>query len=131
MGPAIGEVFAALAAQGIRAAGPVFSHHHRMQPETFDFEVGVPVETEVTPNGRVKPGELPGATVARALYRGPYEGLGPAWGELQAWIAAEGHKPAANLWESYASGPETSPDPATWLTVLNWPLAGVAGANPE
>ena len=55
MGPAIGEVLAAVAAQGIGPSGPVFSHHFKMDPAVFDFEVGVPVAKPVSPVGRVKP----------------------------------------------------------------------------
>jgi effector-binding domain-containing protein len=78
MGPAIGEVIAAVSAQGIGPAGPVYSHHFRMDPATFDFEVGVPVSAPVNPVGRVQPSELPAAKVVQTIYRGPYEGLGPA-----------------------------------------------------
>ena len=53
MGPAIGEVFSTLAAQGVTPAGPVFSYHPRIDPDVFDFEVGVPVAAPVTPAGRV------------------------------------------------------------------------------
>lgn len=60
--------------------------------------------------------------VARTIYRGPYEGLGSAWSEFDAWIAAHGHTPAADLWECYAAGPESSPDPASWRTELDRPL---------
>ena len=49
MGPAIGEVMAATSSQGVGPAGPVFSHHLRMEPDVFDFEVGVPVMTR-SPN---------------------------------------------------------------------------------
>jgi effector-binding domain-containing protein len=124
MGPAIAEVLAAVAAQGLAPTGPVFSHHLRMDPETFDFEVGVPVKTPITSTGRVHASQLPAATVARTVYRGPYEGLGSAWCEFGEWIATEGHKPAANLWECYAAGPESNADPATWRTQLNRPLTG-------
>ncbi len=78
MGPGIAEVIAAAAAQGIGPAGPLFSHHSRMDPDTFDFEIGVPVRAPVSATGRVKPGRLPAATVARTVYHGPYEGLGQA-----------------------------------------------------
>jgi effector-binding domain-containing protein len=124
MGPAIGEIMAAVAAQDMSPAGPIFSYHFRMDPEVFDFEVGVPVAKPVSSSGRVKPGQLPARKVARTVYRGPYEGLGPAWGEFNAWLAANGHKPAAELWESYVAGPESSPDPASWRTELTRPLAG-------
>jgi effector-binding domain-containing protein len=124
MGPAIGEVMAAVAAQGIAPSGPVFSHHFRMDPGIFDFEVGVPIPKPVSPAGRVKPGQLPATTVARTVYHGPYEGLGAAWGEFDAWIAANGHTPAPNLWERYVAGPESGPDPANWRTELNRALTG-------
>ena len=123
MGPAIGEITAALAAQGIAPAGPMFSHHLRMDPQTFDVEVGFPVATPVAAAGRVKPGELPAARVARTVYHGPYEGLHSAWGELDRWVADQGLTPLPHLWESYVAGPESGPDPSTWRTELNRPLA--------
>lgn len=123
MGPGITELLAAVTAQSIVPAGPIFSHHFMMDPDTFDFEIGVPVKAPVAAAGRVRPGQLPAATVARAVYHGPYEGLGPAWAEFCVWIAAEGHTPAPDLWECYVSGPESNPDPATWRTELNRPLA--------
>ena len=123
MGPAIQELLATLASQGIAPAGPVFAHHLRMPQGMFDFEVGVPVSSPVAAAGRVQPGELPSATVARTIYRGPYEGLPSAWGEFMAWIESEGHSPAPDLWEVYLTNPESTPDPADWRTELNRPLA--------
>jgi effector-binding domain-containing protein len=123
MGPGIGELVATVTAQGVGPAGPVFAHHFRLSPKVFDFEIGVPVSAPVTPAGRVKPGMLPAAKVARTVYRGAYEGLGDAWGEFDAWIARAGHKAAPDLWECYLAGPESGPDPSQWQTELNLPLA--------
>lgn len=122
MGPAYGELMAAVAAQGIASTGPWFNHHLRMDPDTFDFEIGVPVTAPISAAGRVKAGQLPAATVARTVYHGNYEGLGRAWAEFDAWIAAEGHTPGQDLWECYVTGPESNPGPATWRTELNRPL---------
>jgi effector-binding domain-containing protein len=124
MGPGMAELMKTVAAQGIAPLGPIFSHHFRMDPEVFDFEVGVPIGTSVTPAGRVQLGELPATTVARTVYHGSYEGLGDAWGEFDAWIAREGLEPAADRWERYLAGPESSPDPANWRTELSRPLGG-------
>jgi effector-binding domain-containing protein len=124
MGPGLGELMAAIAAQGIAPAGPWFTHHLRMDPDTFDFEIGVPVTAPVTAAGRMKAGQLPATKVARTIFHGNYEGLGAAWGEFDAWIAAQGHTPGADLWECYVAGPESNPDPATWRTELNRPLTG-------
>lgn len=121
-GPAVGELMAALAAQGIAPIGPLFSHHLKNPTAIFDFEIGVPVAVPVAAAGRVAPGQLPAVTVARTVYHGPYEGLGNAWGELSNWIAANSHRPAINLWENYVSGPADSGDPVTWRTELNRPL---------
>jgi effector-binding domain-containing protein len=121
-GPAVGELMAALAAQGVEPVGAVLAHHLKMSPDVFDFELGVQVPTPVKATGRVKPGELPAAKVARTVYSGPYEGLPTAWGEFDKWIKANGHEQAADLWELYSVGPQTTPDPAGWRTELNRPL---------
>ena len=123
MGPGFQELMEVVSAQGIGPAGPFFSHHLRLDPEVWDFELGVPVSSPVSPTGRVEAGELPAATVAQTVYHGGYEGLGPAWGEFSGWIDAEGHAPGPNFWERYVAGPESGPDPANWRTELNRPLA--------
>jgi effector-binding domain-containing protein len=123
MGPAHQELFATLAAQGVTPTGPWFSHHFRMDPATFDFEVGVPVSAPVKAAGRVQSSRLPAARVARTVYRGGYEGLGDAWGELEAWMKDAGLTPAPELWEVYATGPESEHDASGYRTELNRPLA--------
>jgi effector-binding domain-containing protein len=123
MGPGFHELMGTIAAQGIAPAGAFFSHHLRVDPDVFDFEIGVPVSSPVSPTGRVTQGVLPGTTVIRTTYRGGYEGLGEAWGEFEAWIQAEGLQTTCSCWESYLAGPESNPNPATWRTELNRPLA--------
>lgn len=122
MDPAIQELFAALAAQGIAPAGPLSSYHFRIDPAFFDFEICIPVAKPVQAVGRVINSELPAATVMRTHYHGPYEGLGTAWGEFHATIGVESGCESGGLWESYVKGPESSPDPAQWITQLNQPL---------
>ena len=124
MGPAIAEVMELVATQGVGPAGPWLTHHLRMDPAIFDLEVCVPVTRPVAPAGRVVPSSLPAARVVQAVYRGPYEGLGAAWGEFRAWVAAQGLTPGPSLWEVYQVNPANSVDPATWRTVLHQPLVG-------
>ncbi len=126
--PAIEEILAALAAQGLKPAGPMFMHHLAMSGSHFDVEIGFPIAAPLREGGRVKAGELPAARVARTIYRGPYEGLHAAWEEFGRWLARDKRvDPAAigpikTLWERYLVGPETSSDPAEWRTELNLPL---------
>jgi len=121
-GPAVGELMTALANQGVEPVGAVFAHHLKMSPDSFDFELGVRVALPVKVAGRVMPGELPAAKVAHTIYSGPYEGLPSAWGEFSKWIRANRHEPAETLWELYAVGPQSTPDPADWRTELFQPL---------
>ena len=124
MGPGYNELMSTLKGQGIKPTGPWFSHHLRMDPAVFDFEIGVPVSDEVRPEGRVTPGQLPAAKVARTTYRGGYDGLGSAWGEFEQWLKNNGHSAAPELWEVYTAGPETGNDASLYRTELNRPLKG-------
>lgn len=122
MAPGIEELTAIVRGQGIAITGPWFSHHFRMDPEFFDFELGVPVAGRVRAEARVQSSSLPAARVARTIYRGGYEGLGAAWSEFNAWIEAQGFRTTPDLWERYLSGPESGNDPRRWMTELNRPL---------
>ena len=122
MGPAVGELFAGVAAQSVAVIGSWFTHHFRRPTDTFDFEAGVPVATPVAAAGRVLPSTRPALTVARTEYKGGYEGLAGAWGEFHAWLKANNHTPTGDLWEWYIVGPESTSDPAGWRTILEQPL---------
>ncbi len=122
MGPGITEVHSVLAAQGITPAGAWLTHHHRVPTDTFDFEICVPVTTAVEPAGRVIPGELRAARIARTVYHGGYEGLGNGWGEFMKWLETQGLNTADDLWEIYQTGPESGPDSSNYRTILNKPL---------
>jgi effector-binding domain-containing protein len=124
MGPGLKELQAALDAQGIKATGPWFTHHLKMDPKVFDFEICLPVAAPVKATGRVKPGRVPALKAARTVYHGGYEGLGSAWGEFNEWIDSHALTPAGDLWECYVAGPESGPDPAKWQTELTRPLRG-------
>jgi effector-binding domain-containing protein len=123
MGPAMMEVMQTVHRLGLTPTGPMFSYHFTFAPETFDFEVGIPVAAPITPTGRVIASIRPACRIARTIYRGPFEGLGPAWGEFNRLVKEQGHAYGDRMWESYLKGPEVSPDPTLWETELNRPIA--------
>lgn len=122
MGDAYNELMAVIARQGVSPAGPWFTHHLRKDPEVFDFEIGVPIAHDISPEGRVTNGELPPRRVARTIYHGDYEQLGDAWAEFDQWMTTNRHYPAADLYEQYLIGPETISDSESWETELVQPV---------
>ncbi|MEX8502145.1 MAG: GyrI-like domain-containing protein [Leptothrix ochracea] len=122
MGPGMAELIATLKAQSITPAGPLFVRHLRITAELFDLQISIPVTAPIAAEGRVEPGLLPATTVARTIYRGPYEGLATAWIALRSWALAQGHTLGTDLWEIYLTGPNTSSNPEDWRTELNLPL---------
>ncbi len=127
---AIDELLSVISAQKMVPAGPLFAHHLKLSEERFDFEAGFPVRSPIAEKGRVKPGALPEADVARSVYEGEYEGLFAAWEEFGARLESElgtqmkkrGLRPGETIWEHYLIGPETEPNPTKWRTELNQPL---------
>jgi effector-binding domain-containing protein len=122
MGPGLLELRSEVEAQGVETVGPWFTHHFRIEPTVFDFEIGHEVASRVAAAGRMSPSEQPAMRAARTVYHGEYEGLGAAWGGFDAWIRSQELDPAEDLWETYEVGPESGPDPAGWRTVLVRPL---------
>ncbi len=118
MGPGIQEVYATLAAQGVAPAGPWLTHHRRMDPQIFDFEISVPVASPIQPTGRVQNLGTPGGRVARTTFHGNYSGLGEAWGQFRAWVEAQGLQCGDHMWETYVLDPSKSPNPDDWRTEL-------------
>lgn len=120
--PGITEALRVVTDQRIGPSGPWFIHVYELANGRIDFDIGVPVRTPVRPAGRVKPGCLPAAKIARTVYHGPYEGLIAAWGEFEAWMKQHGHQPAKEMWDVYLVGPESG-DSSKWQTQLNRVLA--------
>ncbi len=122
-GGALAEIRAALAAQGIAAAGPIVTYHRSVTPDRFDVEVAVPTLTAVAAEGRVGPRDWPAATVAGTIYTGSLDGLHGAWGHFNAWLAAHNHATTGGVFETYLTDPKAEPDPAAYRTRLERVLA--------
>ena len=67
--------------------------------------------TEITADGAVVPGELPGGRAVEAIHIGPYETLATTYQEIQGWTRQHDLRPAPLMWESYLTDP-ADPVPA-------------------
>jgi hypothetical protein len=98
----------------------------------LDIEVGVPVATAVAGEGRVAAGAFPAGRYATLIYTGvqnaiPVNAALQDWGAArditwQKWPTDKGDAWGARL-ESFLTGPDDNPDPATWQTEVAYLVA--------
>ena len=122
LGAHFGEIYGHVTQSGQQPAGMPLSRYHSMDGESVDLECGIPINTPLQGTHRIKPGELPGGTVATVIHKGPYEGLPQTWSALFEWIGAQGLKPAAAPWEVYLTDPGAEPDSSQWRTQIFFPV---------
>jgi effector-binding domain-containing protein len=129
----LGEVFAWLGKQGIAPAGAPFIRYLVIDMEALlDIEMGVPVASTLSGDGRVSAGVLPAGRYASLVYTGIDNGIKANWALLKwgaekglvwdSWVAEKGDGFGARI-ESYLSDPEKEPDPAKWETEVAIRLA--------
>lgn len=117
------SIVQAVESQGAEIAGPPFGFYPRMPRDTVAVVVGFPVTGSFNADGEVEPFELPGGRVITGTHVGSYESLAQTYEQLMAWAREQGLTLAERMWESYLSDPGAEPDPATWRTLIVWPLA--------
>jgi effector-binding domain-containing protein len=123
-----------LAAHGLTPSGPPFLRYLVIDMEAdMVVQAGVPVRVPVQGDEHVEPDELPAGDYLTTVHVGPYEGLYDATGALLAHAGRNGlrldHHPsdAGDVWTSrlewYETSPLEEPDPARWVTRLEFKLA--------
>jgi len=124
MGAAFGELMAHMGRNGIIPTGPPMC----VYPEDLDQERGgemwvcMPVAPGVAGEGPVEATVLPGGSMASTVHKGPYDGLGQAYGALVGWVQEHGHRPAGPMRDIYLTDPDQVP-PEEYLTEVQWPIA--------
>ena len=105
-------------------AGPPFLVMQEVIDEVTEgeFELGFPVAGPFEDAGEVRGAELPATTVAWTLHHGPYDEVGPAYHTLTGWIQEHGHEIAGPPREVYLTDPQETPDPADYVTEVQFPI---------
>lgn len=118
---AVGE---AVGRAGARMTGPPFLVMFDVIDEETEGDIGVafPVAAPFPGAGDVVGEELPAMTVASTMHRGPYDEVGPAYHTLTGWIQEHGHEIAGPPREIYLNDPQETPDPADYLTEIQFPI---------
>lgn len=108
-----GKLAAFMKENGIEPAGPPLAITTKSGPGRWAFQAAMPIDAdvEVEQTDEVKLGETYGGKVVRAVHKGPYEQLRPAYQQIMAFIEKESLAENGNSWEQYVNDPaETKPE---------------------
>jgi effector-binding domain-containing protein len=127
------EVFAWLAKQGVEPAGAPFTRYHVIDMKNkLDVEMGVPVASALSGDGRVSAGVLPAGRYAALVYTGVENGIkGNAalleWGAQQGLVWDQWEEQNGDAfggrYETFLTNPDDEPNPAKWETEVAIRLA--------
>jgi len=127
VGDFIREAFSAVGpffeSNGMEMTGPPVSIYYAVNGSEMDVAAGAPVTQVTAITDEISEFELAGGKAATAIYTGPYEGIGAAWGEFMSEISGRGETAVEPCWEEYITDPTTEPDSSKWQTLLVQPLA--------
>jgi len=115
MGPMFGEIYQHAMANNIELTGPAISVVHEKSEEeaikaqqmgNAQIEAAFPVVGEnAVESEKIKYYELPGAKMAKLMFKGPYDQMSPAYTELLTWIGDNGKKIVGLFRECYINDP--------------------------
>ncbi len=128
VGPAMGALFDAIAANGLEPDGPVFFKYNIVNMPDLEIDFAVPVAAPFAGDDVLVGGVVPAGRYAELTYWGHYDNLIDANAVLIGWAkqreiawdsttGADGEHFVARL-ESYPNSPEEEPDPEKWETTV-------------
>lgn len=129
--PMLGALFEyVLSQKAIIAGPPLFLFHEKSAEEaqkadksgSADVEVCVPIARTISETDEIKCYELPGGTMAKIAYKGPYEECGPTYERLFLWLEENDRKLSGPIREAYLNDPrEVAPQEI--LTIIYAPIS--------
>jgi effector-binding domain-containing protein len=122
LGKAFGDISKVLGELGEAPVGAPFVAYYNMDMQDLDIEIGFPVARALPGKFEVQSGMMPAGKAATCLHTGPYDGLGLAYKELNAWVVQNDHKTTGVAYEFYVNDPTNTP-PAELQTQLFFPLS--------
>jgi len=119
IGQLIGEVFGFLGKHGVQPAGAPFTiwHDHGYKETQVDAVSG-----GLAGDGKIKVNRMPEAQMACVIHQGTYADFGQAYSALAGWVEANGFRICGPNREIYLSGPESTSDPANYVTEIQFPV---------
>jgi effector-binding domain-containing protein len=130
IGTSFQEVYGVIAPFGAASGEPFIVYHGRpgAGDPPFEIEICAPVDRPLDAPAGWTLTELPAGTFASVTHVGPYDALGTAYDELEAWIGREGYAIDGPPREVYLSEPGTPP--ADIRTMVEFPVVASGAAVP-
>jgi DNA-binding transcriptional MerR regulator len=121
---ALGELYASVAAQDLRASGPcggLFSS------DLFGYERGeatvfVPLSGDLRPIGRVRSLVVPAAELAVTVHHGKHTDIDVTYGALGTYVTEHALAVDGPVREYYPVDARSTEDAAQWRTEIGWPI---------
>jgi len=117
------QLYTRIAEAHSRPDGPPFLIASPPKDGMMEIEVGAPCTPVPEPTAGLHAGRLEAGRAAVVLHRGPYDGIGPMYAKLFAWIGQHGYRQTCPPREIYLNGPDDVKSPADYLTELVVPVA--------
>ena len=126
IGVALGVAYSRLSgymtARGLRQAAAPIAIFHGESNGSLRMDAAIPVDrTDAESDGPIRAGRTFAGRAVKAVYRGPYAGLGAANEQVRAYLVAAGLKQAGPSWEQYLSDPGTTPQDEL-ITHIYYPI---------
>jgi effector-binding domain-containing protein len=95
---------------GAQPSGEPYTAYYTLDMQDLDVEMGFPIGKPLPSRDDIKTRDILPGQVASFMYKGPYSGMEPVYGEMFAWIAKKGLKPQGVYYEYYYNSPQDVPE---------------------
>jgi effector-binding domain-containing protein len=113
VGKTIGELMTWVMTKKIIPKGNPFGVYYdepgKVPPESMRYEVCLPVSKEIKSDNVIKVKDLPEMEVVSTIYMGPYDKVGPTYGQLMTWVTEKGYVISGPAREIYMSNSSSTP----------------------
>lgn len=129
IGGAVLELMTIADQHALGVTGPPFAMRWQTRAGSISVAIGLTIRSDasrVALPKSIRAGRLPAGRAAVLVWRGRHDTLPKAHAELDAWLAANKHKPAGPRWEVFVTNPIQTPDPDAQETRIVAPLSTIA-----
>ncbi|HZD79611.1 MAG TPA: GyrI-like domain-containing protein [Actinomycetota bacterium] len=116
------DLMEAMAGAGVSPSGPPFVVYHGLDDQIDRIEICAPVVEPFEDRGEARGMRIPAGLVACTIHRGRFEEIGPAYQALAVWVREHDRQMAGPPREVYLTDLEATPDPASNVTEVQFPI---------